>query len=229
MTFSLLLDLPQCNNCCPTSLVGTFCSLADAHEEKTVSKIVSIGLCYVKLDFRRRSGRRQAPLQGCGDTDAVCTALLAGRISRTRLWVLLEFEVDAPGFKVVVHPLHRETHAARETDESVLRWRKSWFAAAGVECMSNAIDGARRGLLKMHSCSRVNITDSPLLSFYHRQATQQGCCAAPKFYLRSKLYNVDVNDNFSNHIAVRQHILCSCTRAMSCSGWCSRLTVCNSS
>merc|ERR1719480_87012 len=105
--------------------------------------------------------------------------------------------------------LTRHSDAVREAEVSVVRWRKSWLAAARMECMAKAIDGSGAvDQAKMHACNGQNITDMSFLNFTIDKPPSKVVCPTPEIYPGSTLYREEVYGQLPGGLSVRQPTPC---------------------
>ena len=105
--------------------------------------------------------------------------------------------------------LTRHSDAVREAEASVVRWRKSWLAAARMECMAKAIDGSGAvDQAKMHACNGKNITDMSFLNFTIEKPPSKAGCPTPEIYPGSTLYREEVYGKLPAGLSVRQPTPC---------------------
>merc|ERR1712136_100352 len=105
--------------------------------------------------------------------------------------------------------LTRHSDAVREAEASVVRWRKSWLAAARMECMAKAIDGSGAvDQAKMHACNGKNITDMSFLNFTIEKPPTMDVCPTPEIYPGSLLYREEVCGKLPVGFSVRQPTPC---------------------
>ena len=104
--------------------------------------------------------------------------------------------------------LSRHSDAVREAEASVVRWQKSWLAAARMECMAKAIDGSGAvDQAKMHACNGKNITDMSFFNFTIEKPPTMDVCPTPEIYPGS-LYREEVYGKLPAGLSVRQPTPC---------------------
>jgi len=105
--------------------------------------------------------------------------------------------------------LTRHSDSVREANASVVRWRKSWLAAARMECMAKAIGPS--GSVdqdKMHACNAANITNMSFIKIVVEQPPSKAVCPTPKIYPGSTSYNEEVYGKLPSGLTVRDPTSC---------------------
>ena len=102
----------------------------------------------------------------------------------------------------------RYSVVVREANKTVAHWRKSWLAAARLECMANAISASNVDRVKMHACNGENITNMSLIKIDFHPPPEKAVCPRPEIYPGSNLYNDCVYGGIPSGVAVRQPTPC---------------------
>jgi len=114
--------------------------------------------------------------------------------------------------------LTRHSDTVREANASVVRWRKSWLAAARMECMAKAIGPS--GSVdqdKMHACNAANITNMSFIKIVVEQPPSKAVCPTPKIYPGSTSYNEEVYGKLPSGLTVRDPTSCPWSPNSACS------------
>jgi hypothetical protein len=113
----------------------------------------------------------------------------------------------------------RYSVAVGKANNSVAHWRKSWLAAARLECMANAMSASNVDQAKMHACNGENITNMSFIKIDFNPPPEQAVCPRPEIYPGSNIYKDLVYNRIPPGVAVRQPSLCHWSaKGTSCEG-----------